>query len=70
MEKYGYVEIPEFNSPEVAALLSKGLGYFCGTCASISADPGSATGYWCLKFQFPDRPTGCCDGWSPRDAAR
>ena len=80
MQEYGYVEmpgyigttgIPEAMRPEVIA-----HAYCCANCpymvkASSRDGAGlnktqSLTGYWCKKFNFPDRPNGYCDGWAPK----
>lgn len=54
----GYVEFPGYPTEKA---------YCCGNCPSMADDKASPTGYTCRKFQFPDKPFGCCDGWSPRE---
>ncbi len=57
MKHAGYVELPEFAGHE------DDKHYDCYSCEYFKAKEDSPTGYWCTKFNFPDKPHGCCDGW-------
>ena len=63
MREYGYVEFPSY--------LTTSKNYCCANCPyMIDNLPGGVPtnqGFkWCKKFDFPDRPEGCCDGWAPK----
>jgi len=58
MAKYGYVELPGY--------IVSAKNYCCGNCISMVEDQRSPTGYWCKKYNFPDRPEGCSDGFEPK----
>jgi hypothetical protein len=62
MKKIGYVELPDFENANT------NLGYFCGSCIYRVDWPESPTGSWCVEYDFPDRPYGCCDHWVYREA--
>jgi len=53
----GYVEMKAFKGK------SSRVGYWCQSCPRMKEDPNGPTGYYCDKFQFPDREHGCCGGW-------
>jgi hypothetical protein len=55
----GYVEMKAFQGK------ASRVGYWCESCPWMKEDPQGLTGYWCAKFQFPDREYGCCGGWEP-----
>lgn len=61
MSKIGYVESPEFQQSDTSK------GYFCGSCEYMKQSGASPTGFACLKFKFPDRPHGCCNGWESKN---
>jgi len=56
MKEYGYVEVPTFGASHER--------YCCFSCRFMLLARKSPTGYWCVKYDFPDKPHGCCDGWT------
>ena len=59
MVNAGYVEMAAFEGKDSA------VGYWCRSCPAMIDSKISSTGYWCRKFNFADKPHGCCGGWYP-----
>ncbi len=64
MQAIAYSELPEYQK---AVESDPTLGYFCKTCEYMIQNQFSPTSYWCSEYQFPDKPVGCCAGWSRKE---
>jgi hypothetical protein len=70
MSEYGYVEMSGYvGDPGGSFDTAIPNAYCCANCPYMVDDQRSPTGYWCKKYNFPDRPNGCCDGWEPKSPA-
>lgn len=61
-KKTGYIELTWFIATDA--------NYCCGSCEYMQPNKNSPTKYICSKYNYFDRPNGCCDGYELKPELR